>query len=455
MVSFVPHPPQKLMIEHTLEHQRCANWASMGFGKTGSVLYCLDALQLIEPRPTLALAPKRVARSTWPREVAKWGFDLPVSVISGTPAERSAALRKDAAIYTMNYDNLPWLVETLGDRWPFGTVVADEATRLKNFRLRNGGVRAQQLGRVAHKHVDRWINLTGTPAPNGLHDLWGQTWFLDAGQRLGRTYDSFQQRWFRPKFDGYGSEPLPYSEAQIHEKLRDICLTLDAADWFDVQQPIVRPVYVDLPDKARQLYAAMEKEMFFELAGNEVEAFSAATATMKCLQIASGAVWHGEENKREWSEIHDAKLAALESIIEEANGMPVLCAYHWKPDLARILKAFPKARELDDDPRTEDDWNAGKIPLLVAHPASAGHGLNLQDGGNILAVFSHWWDLEQYQQIVERIGPVRQLQAGHNRPVWIYPIVARDTVDELVMARRESKRSTQDLLLEAMKRYER
>src|SRR5690606_28827470 len=191
--------------------------------------------------------------------------------------------------------------------------------------------------------------------------------------------------------------------------------------------------------------------MFLQIGESEVEAFNAASRTMKCLQLANGAIYTDDTGSA-WAEVHDEKIQALESIVEEAAGMPVLVAYHFKSDLARLLKAFPKGRHLDDDPQTIRDWNAGKIPVLFAHPASAGHGLNLQDGGNILAVFGHNWNLEEYQQIVERIGPTRQAQAGHKRPVFIYHIIAKDTVDELIMERRDTKRSVQDILLNAMKR---
>lgn len=193
--------------------------------------------------------------------------------------------------------------------------------------------------------------------------------------------------------------------------------------------------------------------MFIELSETtEVEAFNAASKTMKCLQLASGSVYTDDQGN--WQAVHDLKLQALESIIEEACGMPVLVAYHFKSDLERLQKAFPSGKHLDKDPKTIHDWNAGKIPCLFAHPASAGHGLNLQDGGNILVFFSHWWDLEQYQQIIERIGPTRQAQAGHDRPVYIYHIIAKNTIDSVVMERRDSKREVQELLMEAMKRRE-
>lgn len=453
--AFTPRAYQHQLIGHMLDLPRCGAWAGMGMGKTVSTLMSLDMLELVEPGPALVLAPLRVAASTWPDEAKKWGNlrNVEVSAVIGTPEQRRAALRRPASIYTTNYDNLVWLVEELGERWPFRKVVADESTRLKSFRLRQGGKRAQALARVAHCKVDRFIELTGTPSPNGLQDLWGQAWFLDRGQRLGRTWEAFVQRWFRsiPGDNGFTRiEPMPFAQEQIEDRMRDLCLSLDARDWFDIRQPIENVIRVELPKRARALYEDMEREMFMQLDGHEIEAFSAAAKTIKCLQIANGAAYTDEAGN--WSEVHDAKLQALEDVIEEAAGMPVLVAYHFKSDLARLLRAFPKGRHLDQAPQTIRDWNAGKIPILFAHPASAGHGLNLQDGGNILVMFGHWWDLEQYQQIVERIGPTRQAQAGHDRPVFIHHIVAADTIDEIVMARRESKREVQDLLLEAMKR---
>lgn len=473
--TYIPHPYQRLMAEHMLAQPRCAVWAGMGLGKTSTTFTAIDILRLCgETDPVLVLAPLRVARSTWPAEQRKWAHlhDLPVMPIVGSLQERLLALKHDAAVYTCNYDNLPWLVEHFGERWPFRTVVADEATRLKSLRLSvqtskkgkqflngQGGTRARALGKIAHTKIKRFIELTGTPSPNGLADLWGQMWFLDAGERLGRTHSSFMQRWFSKGFDGYTVQPTQFAREQIQDRLRDICLTIDAKDWFDLDEPIVRNIYVDLPPKARLHYREMEKAMFTRVAERDVEAFGAADRTQKCLQLANGAVYidpvadtDQHPRSKEWRAVHDEKLDALESIVSEANGMPVLVSYQFRSDLARLRAAFPKARVLDSDPSTEADWNAGKIPMLLAHPKSAGHGLNLQDGGNIIAFFGHDWNLEEYQQIIERIGPVRQKQSGHDRPVFIYHIIARDTVDELVMQRRETKREVQDILLDAMKR---
>jgi SNF2 family DNA or RNA helicase len=304
------------------------------------------------------------------------------------------------------------------------------------------------LGQVAHTHVTRFIGLTGTPAPNGIKDLWGQMWFLDQGERLGRTFSAFEQRWFRKGYDGYSLVAYDHTQEEVQDKLKDICLTVTG---LPVDEALVNPVYVTLPTHVRRAYTDMETELFAELAsGAEVEAANAAVRTQKLLQLTNGAMYVDDEGN--WEEVHNVKMDALESIIEEANGAPVLVAYHFKHDLERLRRRFKQARVLDADPATIRDWNAGRIDLLLAHPASAGHGLNLADGGNILAMFGVNWNLEEHMQIIERIGPMRQKQAGYDRPCLVYPILASDTVDEMVMDRLASKRSVQDVLLDALKR---
>jgi SNF2 family DNA or RNA helicase len=449
-VTFTPHDYQQEAMAHLYKVRRSALWMPMGGGKTVSTLTALDNLSLVEDVfPALVLAPLRVARSTWPDEVAKWPHlsHLRVSVVTGTPKQRQAALDVPAEIYTTNYDNLVWLRETLGDAWPFRTVVADEFTRLKSFRLRQGGSRARALGQVAHAHVTRFIGLTGTPAPNGVKDLWGQIWFLDKGERLGRTFSAFVSRWFFKGRDGFSLIPYEHAQREVEERLRDICLTVRG---LPVDEPINSPIYIDLPPAARRAYDEMEEEMYTILNREGVEAANAAVRTQKCLQLANGAMYTDEYGS--WQAVHDAKLDALESVIEEANGAPVLVAYNFKHDLERLRGRFRQGRVLDADPQTIRDWNAGRISILFAHPASAGHGLNLADGGNILAFYGVNWNLEEHMQIIERIGPMRQKQAGYDRPVFIYPILARHTVDDLVMARLSSKKSVQEILLEAMKR---
>lgn len=412
----------------------------------------------------LVLAPLRVASGTWPKEQTQWQFPA-LRVVDGTGSRQyreDVMLNDDANVVCCNYDILEWLVEFWGDRWPFTVIVADESTKLKSFRSKGGSKRARALGKVAHKKIKRFINLTGTPAPNGLKDLWGQCWFLDAGQRLGSSYQSFTDRWFVSVQEGSHHAAKSYkprggADTEIHQRIADISLTVDAAEYFGCDKPVVVPVVVPLPPKARKAYDQMEKELFAQLEAGEVEAANAAARTQKCLQIASGAVYttgdDGEATK-EWEAIHNAKLEALDSIYDELNGAPLLVAYQFQHDRARILKKFPEAVALAKGKKGNDQidaWNRGEIPMLLVHPASAGHGLSLQDGGHHLAFFSMTWSYELYAQVIERIGPVRQHQAGHPRPVFVYQIQAADTLDQVVQARVEGKEEVQDLLMQYCK----
>jgi len=447
---FVPHDDQREAIRFLHATPRAALWMRLGGGKSVSTLKALCDLDTFEEVfPALILGPKRVIQSTWTAEVEKWAFSqhLRVSVATGSAAERAAALHVPADIYCCSYDNLVWLVDTLGKDWPFRTVVADELSRLKSFRLRQGGKNAAALGKVAHDKVERFIGLTGTPAGNGLKDLWGQSWFLDKGQRLGHSFSAFEQRWFRRGYDGFTLEPMAHAQDEIQTALKDICLTTKGEP---VDKPVFNTIYVDLKGKVLRHYDDMEKEFFAEIGEEGVEAANAAVKSGKLLQICNGAIYKNEGG--DWEHLHDAKLEALESVVEEAAGMPVLVAYTFKHDLARILKRFPGARHLDANPQTIKDWNKGNIQMLVAHPASAGHGINLQDGGNIIVFFGVSWNLEEHEQIIERIGPMRQKQSGYDRPVFVHRIVARGTIDEDVLERLTTKRSVQSILLAAMER---
>lgn len=451
---------QQAIVGHMLQHERCNVWAGMGTGKTVSTLTALQGLALVEdPFPALVLAPLRVASSTWPSEVEKWAHlkGLKIARAIGSVAERDAGIFAHADIVCINYDNAAWLVDRCErfPSFPYRTVIADESTRLKSFRVKQGGKRAQALGKVAHKHVRRWVNLTGTPAPNGFMDLWGPQWFIDGGARLGRSFSAFEDRWFRVKRapgQQYGGtvEMLDGAQAEIESRLADCTLTVRAGDYLDLPALIENTIEVELPPTARRHYRELEREMFTVLAGGDtIEAVNAAARTMKCLQAANGALY--TDDKGTWQELHDAKIEALKSVVEEAAGTPVLVAYQFKSDLARLQRAFPQGRTLDANPQTIEAWNKGRLPVLFVHPQSAGHGLNLQDGGNILAFFGLWWDLETHEQVIERIGPTRQAQAGYNRPVYVHRIVARDTVDELVLLRLKTKASVQSILLDAMK----
>lgn len=466
---YVPRPYQKIGLAHMLDNPRCGVWAGMGMGKTLISLAMVDLLRLSgDTDPVLVLAPMRVARDTWPDELARWEtFEyLKSSAVVGTPDQRKAALATPADIYTTNYDQLPWLLEQFGDAWPFRTVIADEATRLKSLRVsiqtskrgkewlqkNGGGSRAKALAGVAFKQVSRFVELTGTPAPNGLQDLWGQLWFLDGGARLGRSFDAFSQRWFRPDRSGYGVLPLPFADEQIQDAVKDICMTLDPRDWFDLKQPIECVVKAVIPPKARKAYKDMERQMYLEIEGIGVEAFNAASKTMKCLQLANGAIYTNEE-ATEWAEVHDAKIDALQSIVEEAAGMPLLCAYNFKSDLARLKKAFPKGVDLSTKAGMAA-FKAGNALVGFGHPASIGHGVDgLQLVSNIVVFFGHWWTSDERQQFIERVGPVRQEQAGMNRPTYVYDICAERTIDEVVLEKHRKKISTQEALLNSCNQY--
>lgn len=456
---FTPRPYQELIRDHILDNKRCAVWADMGLGKTASTLSALEILKLCGSKlfPALVVAPLRVARSTWTNEVDKWtDFEgLRVQPILGPQLHRAHALRASADVYTVNFDNVQWLIDAVGgpDKWPFRATVIDEATRLKGLRLRGGTKRSKMLYEATKpERCGRFIELTGTPAPNGLKDLWGQVQFLDYGQRLGESYTDFISRWFKSNTYTHEVTPQGHAMEQISAAVRDICLTVRAQDYFDLRAPIRVPVYCELPSAARATYRQLEKEMYTTLdATVEVDVVNAAALSSKCLQLASGAVIGQDNGKRKSAGVHDAKLDALESIVEEANGAPLLVGYWWKHDLERICARFPFARPIRTK-KDEDDWNAGRIMLAPAHYQSLGHGLNLQDGGHRFVHYSRWWDAELDEQLRARIGPVRQMQSGYDRPVYEYEIVCRDTIDEDVSYTHEAKLEVQDVLRDKTRR---
>jgi hypothetical protein len=456
------------MIKFMREVPRCGLWAGMGIGKSSSALFVLDIMILLGEldlkHPALVIGPARVARDTWTDERDKWTQfkDIIIAPLSGMPDERLKKLKIPAHVYTVSYELLPWLVEHWMAKWPYRTVIADELERLKGFREKSHGTdlrssksgasgkRAHAIGRVAHNLVDRWINLGGTPAPAGLKDLWGSTWFLDRGERLGRTYTDFKNRWFRLKWSGQGIEPLPFAEAQIHAALTDICLTVDPADYYDLKKPRINTIKVKLPPRARALYAKLEKEMFIELeSGAKINALTAAGLTNKCLQLANGAMY---TDYPAWEEIHRAKIEALESVVSESGGMPLLVQYSYKSDKARILAAFKRAVDIST-PRGLAAFKSGNADMGVAHPGSMGHGIDgLQYVTNQLVRVGHVWKLSETMQFLERIGPMRQFNAGLHREVAIHNIIAEDTLDQDVLDAHENHRSVQDQLLTAMKR---
>ena len=466
---------QDLIVRHATTHDRCNVFASPGMGKTVSTLTALTIREHVaDGFPALVLGPKRVANSVWHREVGKWAHTrgLRVSRVIGTPAERIAALRTPADIYTTHYGLLTWLHEYVkenGGVWPFKTVVGDESTRLKGQRCsfrkhpKTGNVNlylagtsnAAALARYARR-TPYWMNLTGSPSPNGLKDLWGQHWYVDFGETLGHSYDAFTTRWFYQRKGTSREqavfEPLPHAHDEITRRMAPTTIALDAYDWFDCERPREVDIEIELSDTLMKQYRKLHREAVLKL--NEettITAVNAGATTNKCLQFASGHVFD-EYGKAH--EVHREKLDALEVLHEGLAGAPLLVAYQYTPDREAILKRFPFAELLPSDARqqeVEDRWNEGRIPMLVVHPASAGHGLNLQHGGHNLCIYTPGWDYELYQQIIERIGPVRQMQAGYKRIVNVYRLIATGTFDKPVADRLRTKASVQDAVMEALR----
>ena len=346
MTRYAPRVYQPAITNHILNHPRCFVAASMGTGKGPATLEALSMLLLLgEVKRVLVLGPKRVAVSTWPGEIEKFKASfghMKIAVAVGDADTRRAAIGSDAVIVTANYDVLEWLVEYHGANWSFDCIVCDESTKLKSLRVSiqtsksgkkfltgQGGKRAKALARVALTRATRFICLSGTPAPNGLEDLWAQYFFLDSGRRLGTSFTAFSHRWFRarPGSDPQKQqiEPLPFADEQIRAAIKDITIALEARDYFDLPELIENDIKVEMPSAAMKLYKKMEQEMFVELEGKPIEAFSAAALSQKVLQIASGALYTDADGA--WSLVHDAKIEALQSVVEEAAGMPVLCAY--------------------------------------------------------------------------------------------------------------------------------
>jgi SNF2 family DNA or RNA helicase len=451
----VPNAAQRAAIPFLVENKRCNLWAGMGLGKTIAALLALDAIALIDDdgSPTLAIGPLPVARDTWIDEVGRWDCFKHINCVPiiGNKRNRLAAVKLDAPLFTTNYEQLPWLVAHFEERWPFKKVIADESTRLKNFRMNQGGMRAHQLGRVAHSLVDRWINLTGTPAPNGLKDLWGQNWYVDKGKRLGRTHTAFMERWFGRSYDGRTIVPFPHAQAEIGELLRDISLTLDPKDYFDIKDPLVRERRVKLPPDARKIFDNLADDMYHKFEdATELEIFNAAALTQKCLQVANGGIYI---DNPVYKVLHQAKIEALESIHAEAGGMPLLVVFEFNPlDVDMIKRAFPRAVELNTK-RGMAAFKAGDSDMGLAHAGSLGHGVDgLQHVTNIAVYYGHNWNHEQRTQVIERIGPMRQLQGGYDRPVWLYNIIADDSLDDLVIQSHSDKRTVQEILKDAAKR---
>lgn len=392
----------------------------------------------------LIIAPLRVAEDTWPREIDKWDHlrHLTISKVLGSVAQRRKALKADADLYVINRENVEWLVTEFGSEWPFDTVIIDELSSFKSSESK----RFRALRRV-RPMIRRVIGLTGTPAPNSLMDLWAPMYLIDQGKRLGKTITGYRDRYFDPgKRDGhivYDWKQKKESEARIYEAIGDIAVSMKNEDWLDMPERIDRVIPVKMSDASRQLYKQLERDLLLSFVDGDVVANTAAVLSNKLLQMANGAVY--DEN-RAVKEIHEAKLDALEDIIEAANGHPVLVFYSYKHDLYRLKKRFPQIRELGKGNEGIAEWNAGNTPLLAVHPKSAGHGLNLQDGGSIIVWYGLTWSLEEYQQANARLH-----RQGQLRSVIIHHLVTEGTMDEQVMAALESKAAGQDALMDAVK----
>lgn len=441
-MKYKPHDYQSYAAEFIINHPVCALMLDMGLGKTVITLSALFLLlydYFLSGR-VLVIAPKRVAEDTWGRELEKWDHlaGLTISKVLGTAKEREAALLADADIYVINRENVAWLCEN--HKWDFDTVVIDELSSFKS----NKAQRFKALKKVRPK-IARIIGLTGTPAPNGLLDLWPQMYLLDMGRRLGRFIGGYREQFFLPDKRNrdviYSYKPKAGAEQKIYRLISDICISMKACDYLEMPPLVGNRVEVAMSEKEERLYAAMESEMVLNVGEDELDAGNAAALTGKLLQMANGAVY-GEDRKV--LEIHQRKLDALEDLIEAANGRPLLVAYWFKHDRNRIKKRFD-VRDIDT---TEDiaDWNAGKIPVALIHPASAGHGLNLQDGGSTIVWFGLTWLLELYQQLNARLW-----RQGQKNTVVIEHLITRGTVDEDVMGVLEKKDATQSALIEAVK----
>lgn len=391
------------------------------------------------------VAPLRVAEDTWTKESAKWDHlrGLRVVRVLGSQAQRIRALETDADIYCINRENIPWLVKYYGTEWPFDGVVLDELSSFKSPSSKR--FKAMRKVRPLIKHI---VGLTGTPSPNGLIDLWAQIYLLDQGKRLGRTLTEYRNRYFNPgRRNGYvvyDWVPKDGAEDEIYRRISDICISMKACDYLKLPERVDVVRTVKLDNEAQTAYTEMEKEAVLALGPNEiVDAGTAAVVSGKLLQIANGAVY--DENGKTHI-IHESKLDTLEDVIEAVNGRPVLVFYAYQHDLERIMQRFPQARKLEGSAEI-DAWNRGEIPILLAYPAGAGHGLNLQAGGNHIVWFGLTWSLELYQQANARI--YRQGVKGER--VTITHLVAEGTIDEDVMRVLDGKATRQDALLEAVK----
>ncbi|MBD2861617.1 DEAD/DEAH box helicase [Paenibacillus oceani] len=449
-MKFIPHQYQEYATERILDTPYIALLLEMGLGKTVSTLTAIDKLlnDYFDAERVLVIAPLRVAEDTWAREVGKWDHlqHLRIAKVLGSAEQRRRALRAEADIWVINRENVEWIVSEYGSKWPFDTVVIDESSSFKNPQAK----RFKALRRV-RPMIKRVVELTGTPAPNSLMDLWPQIYLLDQGERLGKTITGFRDRYFTP---GARSGHVVYewkqkqeAEQRIYESIADVVVSMKAADWLDLPERIDRKVPVKLNGQARELYKKMERDLLLPYADADVVANTAAVLSNKLLQMASGAVY---DEDRGVKLIHDAKLDALEDIIEAAQGKPVMVFYNFKHSLSRIQERFPQARILRKGKDGNEDiraWNNDEIPLMLLHPKSAGHGLNLQESSCQTVVwYDQNWSLEEDQQANARVH-----RQGQTRRIVVLRLVAEGTMDEEVVEALERKATGQESLMQAVK----
>jgi SNF2 family DNA or RNA helicase len=447
-MQFKPYEYQKYAINHVIDNNAAGLFLDMGMGKTVSTLTAIDDLIFLgEAYKVLVIAPLRVAEDTWSTEVDKWDHlkHLRISKVLGNIRDRKKALMQDADIYVTNRENVDWLVKECFDSWLFDMVVIDELSSFKSSKAK----RFRSLKKV-RPYFKRIVGLTGTPAPNSLIDLWPQLYLLDGGKRLGKTITGYREQYFKPgnrnQYIVYNWNLREGSQEAIKNKIGDICISMMAKDYLDLPERIDNPIEINLPSGAIDKYKDLEKDLVIELGENDITAANAAVLTNKLLQIANGAIY--SEN-HDVVEIHDEKLKALLDIIEAANGKPVLVFYSFKHDFDRIMNYLEKNKLQGKKLEGSEDikkWNTGDIPILLVHPASAGHGLNLQYGGNIIVWFGLTWSLELYQQANARLH-----RQGQKEVVVINHLIAKGTVDEDVMKALGNKEVNQNMLLEAVK----
>lgn len=443
-ITFQPHSYQKHAIDKVIENEKYGLFLDMGLGKTVSTLTAFSELQLLDTEKMLVIAPLNVAKDTWADEISKWDHlkHLRVSKILGTPKQRLAALNKDADIYITNKENTKWLCDQYKEEWPFDMVVIDELSTFKNPS-------SQRFKAIKKKLplVKRFVGLTGTPSPNSLLDLWAQVYLIDRGERLETAFSRYRERYFRATHQVsdhvYNWELREGSEDLIYKQIEDIALSMKASDYLDMPERIDTKQVVTLSNKERKLYDELEKYYILEdETDGTIVAQSGASLSQKLLQLSNGAVYTDDEDVRH---IHERKLDKLEEIIEEAQGQPILLFYNFRHDRDRILERFDDVITLDDS-NYKAKWNSGKAKILLAHPASAGHGLNLQQGGHIIVWFGLTWSLELYQQANARL-----YRQGQEHTTIIHHIMTDNTIDQRVYKALQNKELTQDELMKAIK----